>query len=358
MKKSLLFLGLACSFVAGAQSYHGFSINASQELIDNELGGELSEKAYRLEGKAITLQAIYQPSFKFASTDAGLTTWTEGSTIFKKDGVNSGKLVDWAAGQTNTSDQRLPLVSMQEGTIDGAVLETKMDANGLAYVTMPTEYYKAGKLTAVPATGGDIRIRFCTESGTKSRLGDGADCYVTDINGIYVTLDAPTTAKIQCGFVQANTTTKFNATGFTGDSDNLGGVQRVAYFDLPSTTATGPQDVKYDGDYKTAKGSWNLFTYKRATASSPDEFGFPLRYVDLVFYGVKPGEKIGWTNFQTLHAGYTPNKYTGAGVSDVMVDDANAPVEYFNLQGVKVANPTNGLYIMRQGSKTTKVMVK
>ncbi|MCM1451233.1 MAG: DUF4979 domain-containing protein [Clostridium sp.] len=38
--------------------------------------------------------------------------------------------------------------------------------------------------------------------------------------------------------------------------------------------------------------------------------------------------------------------------------DLDAPVEYFNMQGVKVAEPTPGLYIMRQGSKTAKVLIK
>lgn len=38
--------------------------------------------------------------------------------------------------------------------------------------------------------------------------------------------------------------------------------------------------------------------------------------------------------------------------------DANEPVEYYNLQGVRVANPENGLYIRRQGSKVSKVLVK
>lgn len=38
--------------------------------------------------------------------------------------------------------------------------------------------------------------------------------------------------------------------------------------------------------------------------------------------------------------------------------DENAPVEYFNLQGVRVAEPANGLYIKRQGNKATKVLVK
>ncbi len=45
------------------------------------------------------------------------------------------------------------------------------------------------------------------------------------------------------------------------------------------------------------------------------------------------------------------------GVEGVTVD-ANAAKEYFNLQGVRVANPSNGLYIVRQGGKTSKVLVK
>lgn len=47
----------------------------------------------------------------------------------------------------------------------------------------------------------------------------------------------------------------------------------------------------------------------------------------------------------------------GAGVADIEADDTNAPAEYFNLQGVKVANPENGLYIIRRGNKVTKEYV-
>ncbi|MGM9853253.1 MAG: hypothetical protein ACI30N_04720 [Muribaculaceae bacterium] len=47
-----------------------------------------------------------------------------------------------------------------------------------------------------------------------------------------------------------------------------------------------------------------------------------------------------------------------AGVNDIVAEDSNAPVEYYNLQGVRVANPENGLYIRVQGKKATKVLVK
>lgn len=47
------------------------------------------------------------------------------------------------------------------------------------------------------------------------------------------------------------------------------------------------------------------------------------------------------------------------GVEGILSDsDANAPAEYFNLQGVKVENPENGVFIRRTGSKVEKVIVK
>lgn len=48
----------------------------------------------------------------------------------------------------------------------------------------------------------------------------------------------------------------------------------------------------------------------------------------------------------------------GSSVAVVEVEDADAPVEYFNLQGVRVANPENGLYIRRQGSKVEKIVIR
>lgn len=50
-----------------------------------------------------------------------------------------------------------------------------------------------------------------------------------------------------------------------------------------------------------------------------------------------------------------------AGVGDIIADkdNSNAPVEYFNLQGVRVANPSAGqLVIRRQGSEVTKTIIR
>ena len=55
-----------------------------------------------------------------------------------------------------------------------------------------------------------------------------------------------------------------------------------------------------------------------------------------------------------------PKLYAGSASSAVEAVEAadNAVVEYFNLQGIRVENPANGLYIRRQGNNVTKVLVK
>lgn len=50
-------------------------------------------------------------------------------------------------------------------------------------------------------------------------------------------------------------------------------------------------------------------------------------------------------------------KSEGSAVESIVAEE-NAPAEYFNLQGVRVANPESGLYIVRKGSKVSKVLVK
>ncbi len=59
----------------------------------------------------------------------------------------------------------------------------------------------------------------------------------------------------------------------------------------------------------------------------------------------------------------TDNDYfmpgTTTGIGSVDYDGDNAPVEYYNLQGVKVDNPVPGsIYIFRQGSRSGKVLIK
>ncbi|MCI5768570.1 MAG: hypothetical protein MR027_06300 [Ligilactobacillus ruminis] len=52
-------------------------------------------------------------------------------------------------------------------------------------------------------------------------------------------------------------------------------------------------------------------------------------------------------------------KGESTGVEDITVDDQNGVAVYYNMQGVRVANPAaGGLYIKVEGKKATKVLVK
>lgn len=52
---------------------------------------------------------------------------------------------------------------------------------------------------------------------------------------------------------------------------------------------------------------------------------------------------------------FTVGSGTVTGVENIEAAADNAPVEFFNLQGIRVANPANGIYIRRQGNTVEKV---
>lgn len=53
---------------------------------------------------------------------------------------------------------------------------------------------------------------------------------------------------------------------------------------------------------------------------------------------------------------YVPGFYDDSAVETVEVE--NAPVVYYNLQGARVVNPSNGIYVKVVGNKASKVLVK
>lgn len=84
---------------------------------------------------------------------------------------------------------------------------------------------------------------------------------------------------------------------------------------------------------------------------------------DFYFDDFTPGEAFpGCSDSKNSDKGWCMPEYYEAvttGIAQITVsDDSNAPVEYFNLQGMRVQNPESGIYIRRQGSKATKFVVK
>ena len=62
-----------------------------------------------------------------------------------------------------------------------------------------------------------------------------------------------------------------------------------------------------------------------------------------------------WKDFGTITAVSSASRSEASGI-DVILADGDE-VEYYNLQGVRVMNPSKGLYIKREGGKTSKVIL-
>lgn len=62
---------------------------------------------------------------------------------------------------------------------------------------------------------------------------------------------------------------------------------------------------------------------------------------------------------EVLNAQKTEYITTEAGIEGIGTDNADAPVEWYTLQGIRVANPSAaGVYVRRQGTDASKVMVR
>jgi hypothetical protein len=129
---------------------------------------------------------------------------------------------------------------------------------------------------------------------------------------------------------------------------------------------SGSVDVVINGStptgmYGTIKGNidlgtWQFDKFLIYIAGTDYSIDYKGKYLTICGYGYVGSSYALYYLFVSL-----PNDFEtaeSAGVGNVMVDNSNAPVEYFNLQGVRVANPTSGLYIRRQGTTTAKVLVK
>ena len=123
-------------------------------------------------------------------------------------------------------------------------------------------------------------------------------------------------------------------------------------------------DVAFEGNVPTLTP---LFSFKHDIGVGPKRIqdGDYVEQMAFTYGGalLASGHYLGMFTVPTLdNRSVTPATTTvvskGSGVEGVAIDDdANAPVEYFNLQGIRVQNPEKGIYIKRQGRRAEKVVI-
>lgn len=99
------------------------------------------------------------------------------------------------------------------------------------------------------------------------------------------------------------------------------------------------------------KFGWNFYDGTQVDLSA-----FAGKKVQIGFRYVSTTECAGTWEIDNVVVKATKN---ADAVESIVAEDTNAPVEYYNLQGVRVANPAAGnLYIVRQGNKVSKQIIK
>ena len=110
-----------------------------------------------------------------------------------------------------------------------------------------------------------------------------------------------------------------------------------------NTKDWGSSNTYVPDNFNSESKTWTPAAAEVVTYAAEDNTSFTMNVAAKTFFG-----KV------------TVKYEVGAGVEEIGVssDDSDAEAVYYNLQGVRVANPSNGIFIKVKGSKSEKVLVK
>lgn len=128
---------------------------------------------------------------------------------------------------------------------------------------------------------------------------------------------------------------------------------------VPGFDGVMPHEVNMSTD----NGNETYIISKRPVTTDGN---YELRVSDKLLSHLGDPEKHCWSNVHILGHGVTITKVEivradniSTGINNVYENvETDTDIEYYNLQGIRVENPGRGLYIRRQGSKITKILIR
>lgn len=119
----------------------------------------------------------------------------------------------------------------------------------------------------------------------------------------------------------------------------------------------------FSGEFKIVNRDWTT----QLGSNSPNPFDLDHHYAlkeadpkgDNITFNGLPSRAASRVRL-TLIADGTPDPDDNptTGIESIAPDQSQQPVEYYNLQGIRVDRPANGIYVRRQGDRVEKVYVK
>lgn len=245
-------------------------------------------------------------------------------------------------GDEMAHDSWANVAALSGGSVPYAIINRYLPAK----VSTFEEVYGACKTVMLIPSIGKIAVQAESVEADHSINITTTSEFLFDFN------DAANRYRIAFGITQDNVGPYNQTNYYSRSNEKCGGWEK-----LPNPASTMYNDVALD-----------LVTYSGIRNSVPNEVkaGTPYTFT----YNYKLDPKVPFDDVHVvaylldIRKGFVENaamvrKLAVAGVESITADDnANAPVEYFNLQGVRIENPANGIFIRRQGSAVSKVIIR
>lgn len=170
------------------------------------------------------------------------------------------------------------------------------------------------------------------------KLGAGLNATLTNYNGLLEIVPEYNPAVV--GTAEIPAPKAISASGLTAENQSMYVLLEDVEFAVatPGETATGSKERSYTGTFdNTEVNFFNNFKSPSVEAGKYDVTGF------ISVYG---------TTVQVAPVKFEKD----VTAIDAIEAEADAPAEYYNLQGVRVSGDEPGIYVVRQGGKVTKIV--
>ena len=112
-------------------------------------------------------------------------------------------------------------------------------------------------------------------------------------------------------------------------------------------------EVEPSGDFYQPIAQDKYTFYVAGTATYADDECT----IELPMCGLYDSNDTPWNVYENVEIKYSINSIAGIEAVEA-VDNTDAPVVYYNLQGMRVENPQGGIFIRQQSTESTKVLIK
>lgn len=250
-------------------------------------------------------------------------TWNfDASTILEGEGDNLSCTIDYLFGEFKIVDIANNNWSVQYGTDTPIEVNTPYILDGVNGNDEPSNISFAGLIQGVK----NAKVCWNPSTCTLEIIAEESDVIIAYptlyVTGSYCSWATP-------GSPESTEMTEANGV-YTAEVD-LGNSAELVEFKLVGLNwlnqIGGGVVVSYQ-PVQVSKSEENLKTYLKGVQTVVFDYNSMTMFFD---------EESGVNNIESMN---------------------NADVEYYNLQGVKVNNPSNGIFIIKQGNKTSKAVIR